>query len=201
MIIRSAEFIKSSVSVKDCPEPTLPEYAFFGRSNVGKSSLINMITGHSKLAKISGTPGKTQLINHFLINSQWYLADLPGFGFAKVSMSTRSKWEGMIKSYLLRRSNLVCCFLLIDLRHKPLKNDLEFMAWFASHQVPFYLVFTKADKLSQYQGLKALKEYNKELSKQWEPVPPGVISSCKTQLGKDTLLKLIEEWNSSFVVK
>jgi len=199
MVIRSAEFIKSSTSVKDCPPENLPEYAFIGRSNVGKSSLINMLTGFSKLAKTSSTPGKTQLINHFLINKQWFLADLPGFGFAKVSQSSRLKWENMIRNYLLKRENLVCCFMLIDLRHKALENDLEFMAWLGKNQIPICLAFTKADKLSHNQAAAAYAAYNKELAKKWDPVPPSVITSCKTTTGRQELLGYIDTWNQSYL--
>jgi GTP-binding protein len=169
MIIKSAEFIKSSTHYKDCPVSSLPEYAFIGRSNVGKSSLINMLTGYGKLAKISTTPGKTQLINHFLINNSWYLTDLPGFGFAKVSKKQKSSWEKMIREYLLKRENLVSTFLLVDSRHLPLKNDLDFMEWMGESQIPFVIVFTKADKPGKTELESTLAKYRKKLSENGNP--------------------------------
>ncbi len=201
MVIRKAEFIKSSPSINECPETTFPEYAFIGRSNVGKSSLINMITGHGKLAKTSGTPGKTQLINHFLINESWYLADLPGFGFAKVPLRIKRKWDNMIRNFLLKRSNLVCSFLLIDIRHEPLENDLEFMAWMGSRQIPFYLVFTKADKLTHNKRQSAIALYMKVLAEQWEPLPPFIVTSSEAGIGRGELLALIESFNGGFVAE
>lgn len=198
MVIQSAEFIKSSPSLNECPDSTLPEYAFIGRSNVGKSSLINTITGFSKLAKISSTPGKTQLINHFLINQSWYLTDLPGFGFAKVPLRIKRKWDNMIRNFLLKRPNLVCSFLLIDIRHEPLKNDLEFMAWMGSRGIPFYLLFTKADKLTHNQRQSSISAYMKVLGEQWEPLPPFVVTSSETGLGREEILTLIETFNQGF---
>jgi GTP-binding protein len=147
MLISSAQFIKSSKIFSECPKPNLPEYAFIGRSNVGKSSLINMICGQKKLAKTSGTPGKTQLINHFLINENWYIADLPGYGFAKISKDTRASWEKMITNYLLKRTNLLNTFILIDSRLKPQDIDLEFISWLGTKRIPFSIAFTKTDKL------------------------------------------------------
>lgn len=198
MVIRSAEFIKSSPSLAECPDSTLPEYAFIGRSNVGKSSLINLITGFSKLAKISSSPGKTQLINHFLINEAWYLTDLPGFGFAKVPVRIKRKWDNMIRNFLLKRPNLVCSFLLIDIRHEPLKNDLDFMAWMGSRGIPFYLVFTKADKLTHNQRQSSIAGYMKVLAEQWEPLPPYVATSSETGMGREDILGLIETFNQGF---
>ena len=148
MEVYNAKFVMSNTEVDKCPVPDKHEYAFIGRSNVGKSSLINMLTNHSKLAKTSGTPGKTQLINHFLINNEWYLVDLPGYGYAKAAKSVRNKFEPMIKNYILKRENMVCLFVLIDSRHEPQKIDLEFMAWLGENGVPFVMVFTKADKLN-----------------------------------------------------
>jgi len=199
MVIRSAEFVKSSVSVSDCPKAHLPEYAFIGRSNVGKSSLINTLTGFKKLAKTSATPGKTQLINHFLINRSWYLTDLPGFGFAKVPLAVKQQWDTMIKEYLLNRTNLVCSFLLIDMRHPPLNTDLKFMAWLGSCQIPFQIVFTKADKLTFNQQKSAIAVYLKKLSDQWEPLPPFLVTSSETLTGKDQVLELIESLNRDFL--
>ena len=195
MVIHTAEFIKSSVDYKGCPEDTYPEYAFIGRSNVGKSSLINMVTNFKKLAKTSSRPGKTQLINHFLINSAWYLTDLPGFGFAKVPVSIKKKWEKMIKDYLLKRKNLVCSFFLIDIRHEPLKNDLEFLAWCGTHQLPFYILFTKADKLTLGKQKAAVSAYLRTLGEQWDPLPPYILTSSETRMGRDDILKVIEDAN------
>jgi GTP-binding protein len=198
MPISQSEFIKSSVSFKDCPEPSLPEYAFIGRSNVGKSSLINLLSGKSKLAKTSSTPGKTQLINHFLINNTWYLTDLPGFGFAKVSKSVKGKWELMIKDYLLKRENLICAFFLIDIRHEPMKKDVEFLEWMGKMQLPFTIVFTKSDKIGVNKLRTNVDQYLRHLGSKWEPVPPYVISSSVTFQGRDEILHLIEVWNKSF---
>lgn len=195
MVIHSAEFVKSSTSYTACPAEPLPEYAFIGRSNVGKSSLINMVTNFSKLAKTSSRPGKTQLINHFIINGSWYLTDLPGFGFAKVPVPVKIKWEKMIKDYLLKRPNLVCSFLLIDIRHEPLKNDLEFLNWCGMNQVPFYIVFTKADKLTFGQQKAAIRKYMSVLSDQWDPLPPYIISSSEKATGREEILSLIEDSN------
>ncbi len=199
MPVSQSEFIKSSVSYKDCPEPSLPEYAFIGRSNVGKSSLINLLCGSKKLAKTSSTPGKTQLVNHFLINNTWYLTDLPGFGFAKVSKSVKGKWEAMIKEYLVKRENLVCAFFLIDSRHEPLKNDLEFLEWMGKVQLPFTIVFTKADKLGTNKLKTNIDKYIRHLGAKWEPIPPYVISSAVTAEGRDKILNLIEGWNKNFI--
>lgn len=196
MLIKTAEFVKSSTHLKDCPQSMLPEYAFIGRSNVGKSSLINMLTGHSKLAKISATPGKTQLINHFIINNSWYLTDLPGFGFAKVSKKIKENWEKMIRNYLLRRENLVCTFLLVDSRHEPQKNDLEFMEWMGASQIPFVIVFTKADKAGKAKLDANLATYRKTLSEQWEPLPDMFISSSEKNTGKEEILDFIDRCNN-----
>jgi GTP-binding protein len=198
MHIKEALFVKSSPSLSGCPEPVYPEYAFLGRSNVGKSSLINMITGYNKLAKISGTPGKTQLINHFLINNEWYLTDLPGFGFARVPKAMRAKWEKMIHSYLLKRDNLVTSFLLIDIRHEPLQNDLSFLSWMGNRQLPFTIIFTKSDKLGVNQVKSMVARYQKILAETWEPIPPTIISSSETGRGREEILQLIERCNSAY---
>ena len=195
MIIKSATFIKSASSRRECPEPLYPEYAFFGRSNVGKSSLINMLTAHRNLAKTSSTPGKTRLINHFLINESWYLADLPGYGFAKVPVAIKKKWELTVRDYLAKRENLLCSFMLIDSRHDPLKNDLEFLAWVGEKQLPFCLVFTKADKLSAVRLKAGIDKYMKVLSQQWEPLPMAIVSSGKTGQGRDEILDLVSKCN------
>ncbi len=198
MQITSAVFVKSSAGLKDCPPPDKPEYAFIGRSNVGKSSLINNITQRRSLAKTSSTPGKTQLINHFLINDAWYLTDLPGFGFAKVSKDTRLKWEKMIMNYLIKRDNLLNTFLLVDSRHAPLATDLQFISWFGEQGLPFCLVFTKTDKLSQNKIRSNFELYKKKLSEDWDPLPPVILSSSTTGLGRDAVLEVIAQANTSF---
>lgn len=198
MLIRQAEFIKSSVSYKDCPPEAFPEYAFIGRSNVGKSSLINMLTGHRNLAKTSSTPGKTQLINHFLINGSWYLADLPGFGFAKVPVHIKKKWERMIRDYLENRANLVCTFMLIDIRHEPLNNDMQFLDWLGVKQLPFHILFTKSDKLGKNKLKANLAAYEKALSEKWEPLPPYLVSSSHKVEGREEVLALIQKWNDAY---
>lgn len=197
MVIDSATFTKSSPNFSQCPEPTLPEFAFIGRSNVGKSSLINMLTNNKKLAKISGTPGKTQLINHFLINGSWYLVDLPGYGFAKTSKKNRAIWQKMINNYLLNRENLVTTFILVDSRHEPQKLDLELLRWFGENELPFVLVFTKSDKLSKAKKQHNIKHYQEVLLGEWEELPLSIISSSVQKLGQAELLQLIEEMVSS----
>ncbi|MCS6967818.1 MAG: ribosome biogenesis GTP-binding protein YihA/YsxC [Cytophagales bacterium] len=196
MHIRSARFISSNVDVSKCPAGHLPEYAFIGRSNVGKSSLINMLTGCKNLAKTSATPGKTQVINHFLVNENWYLADLPGYGYAKVSQEKRQQFASMIENYLQRRSNLVCTFVLIDIRHEPQDNDVHFMNWMIENQLPFSMIFTKADKISATAAKKAVESYKEFLLRHWEEVPPVFISSARTGLGRNEILAYIEQLNS-----
>lgn len=198
MIVSKAEFIKSSGSFRESPEGNIPEYAFLGRSNVGKSSLINMITGRKKLAKTSSAPGKTRLINHFLINDTWYLCDLPGYGFAKVSATIKGKWEKMIKDYLLRRPNLVCSFILIDLRHGPMKNDMAFLEWIGENQVPFCIIYTKADKISRSRRQQYVSAYEKKLSAMWSPLPKYIVSSSSNPEGRDEILGFISECNKQF---
>ena len=198
MLIKSAQFVVSNTDVKKCPQPTLPEYAFIGRSNVGKSSLINMLTSRTNLAKVSGKPGKTQLINHFLINNSWYLVDLPGYGYAKVSKSKRQEFSQFIKNYLLNRQNLMCLFVLLDSRLTPQAIDLEFMQWLGEHKVPFVMCFTKQDKLSKKKSTDNLKDYQKEMLLQWEELPPIFLSSSTESLGKESILSFIEETNSLF---
>lgn len=195
MEIKSAEFVISNTDVSKCPQHNMPEYAFIGRSNVGKSSLINMLTAQKKLAKTSATPGKTLLINHFLINENWYLVDLPGYGFAQRSKSQRTKLEQMISSYILTRQQLSNLFVLIDCRHEPQQIDLEFMQWLGESNVPFSIVFTKADKLSRLQLTTNINSYLQRLSEQWEPLPPHFITSAETRLGREELLNYIEEIN------
>lgn len=198
MRIIQAEYITSSVKLSQCPNPDKPEYAFIGRSNVGKSSLINMVTGRRKLAKVSGSPGKTITINHFLIDEKWYLVDLPGYGYAKRSKSERAKWEKMIRNYLLKRENLMSVFLLIDIRHSPQKNDLEFLEWLAISQIPFTILFTKADKLNRLKSKVMVDAYIKVLLKNWEEVPNMIITSAVNSDGKDDLLEYIDETNTIF---
>ncbi len=195
MKINKAEFVISNTKPDNCPNPDRPEYAFIGRSNVGKSSLINMLTGHSKLAKTSGRPGKTQLINHFMINESWYLVDLPGYGFAKASKSERKKWEEFIQRYLITRKNLVNTFVLIDSRLEPQKIDLEFMEWCGMKGIPFSMVFTKIDKLSSSALQKNLAAYKKEMLKIWEELPPVFTTSAESKFGQEKLLNYIGQLN------
>lgn len=193
MIIRSAEFVISNTDVQKCPAPNCPEFAFIGRSNVGKSSLINALTNQKSLAKTSGKPGKTQLINHFLINKEWYLVDLPGYGYAKTSKSNRKKWGNFIEEYLLTRENLYTTFILLDSRLEPQKIDLEFMTWCAENQLPFSMVFTKTDKLSRVALQKNLAAYKKVMLKDWEELPPLFTTSSVSGDGKEAVLQYIQE--------
>ncbi len=198
MIIKEAKFLVSNTTYKLCPTDGKPEYAFIGRSNVGKSSLINMLTGNKKLAKTSGTPGKTQLINHFEINNEWYLVDLPGYGYARVSKKERSKFEAFISEYLLHRTNLMNVFILIDCRHEPQKIDVEFINWCGEKQIPFAIVFTKLDKVSSSVLGKNLARYKKELAKYWDEIPPVFTSSSESGFGKEKILNYIEQINESY---
>jgi len=198
MKIKHANFTISSPDVSKCPESDIPEYAFIGRSNVGKSSLINMLTGRKKLAKISSTPGKTMLINHFKINEEWYLVDLPGYGFAKRSKSERLKWEKMIKKYILNRTNMLTLFLLIDLRIEPQQIDLEFMDWLGVSEIPFVVTFTKADKLKLMQIENNLSRYKKKLLENWDELPTIMVTSATTGQGRDDVHSFIEETNKIF---
>lgn len=192
MKIKSAEFLISSADYKGCPTSTLPEFAFIGRSNVGKSSLINMLMAKKGLAKTSGTPGKTQLINHFLINEKWHLVDLPGYGYAKVSKNQRDKWQKLISNYLLKRTELTLVFVLLDARLDPQKIDLEFMNWCGENQVPFVMAFTKIDKLSSSELQRNLAKYKKEMLKQWEELPQIFTTSATASAGRDPVLNYIE---------
>lgn len=198
MIIRNAEYIVSSPDYVKCPKPDRPEYAFIGRSNVGKSSLINMLSGHEKLAKTSGTPGKTQLINHFDIDGEWYMVDLPGYGFAKVSQGQRKQWEKMIEDYLRKRENLMNVFVLIDSRHSPQKLDLEFVDRLGNWQVPFCLVFTKADKENQRTVSMNVRSFLDRMRERWQFLPQHFITSATKKMGRDKILGLIEEMNGEF---
>ncbi len=190
-----AEFLKSAPKWSDCPEPDKPEYAFIGRSNVGKSSLINMLAQRKDLAKTSGTPGKTQLLNVFLMDETWYLTDLPGYGYAKVSKTKRSQFEKMITNYLTQRPNLVNTFVLIDCRIPPQKIDLEFMEWLGENQIPFSMVFTKIDKISSAALQKALLNYKKEMLKTWESMPQTFTTSATGRIGRLELLNYINSLN------
>jgi len=212
MFIKSAEYIISSPDYTNCPVADRPEYAFIGRSNVGKSSLINMLTNNQKLAKTSGSPGKTQLINHFGIQSwkgqeapasykkpdEWYIVDLPGYGFAKVSQSSRRKWEQMIENYLRKRENLVTVFILVDSRHSPQKLDLDFMEQLRKWEVPFSIVFTKSDKESQRIVAANIKAFFEAMRKTWQFLPQSFVSSAIKKQGRDKILAFIEECNKQF---
>ncbi|AZI21313.1 ribosome biogenesis GTP-binding protein YihA/YsxC [Chryseobacterium taklimakanense] len=195
MVIKSAEFVKSSGKWQDCPEPNIPEYAFIGRSNVGKSSLINAMMNRKDLAKTSQTPGKTQLINHFLVNEEWYLTDLPGYGYARVSKVQRKDFEKLITNYILNRKNLVNLFVLIDVRHTPQKIDIEFIEWCGENGIPFSIIFTKSDKLKPNAVLKNVENYKNELLKTWEGLPEIYITSAEKKEGTEAILSFIAKTN------
>ncbi len=197
MIIKTASYLQSNTKVDKLPAPTKPEYAFIGRSNVGKSSLINMLTGNGKLAKVSATPGKTITINHFIINNEWYLVDLPGYGFAKRSQEDRKMWEKMLDDYIMNRRNLILTFVLVDSRIEPQKIDLEFIARLGEDQVPFVIIFTKADKLKKSQLAANIEAYRQRLLEEWDELPPMVVTSSENGMGKDEVLDMIEGYNRS----
>ena len=197
MNVAHAEFVLSNTKVELCPKSKIPEYAFIGRSNVGKSSLINMLCNRKKLAKTSSRPGKTQLINHFLINKQWYLVDLPGYGYARVSKTQKKTFQKFITNYFIKRKELIAAFFLIDLRHKPQTLDLEFMRWLGENYIPFSIVFTKADKLKEKEIKKNTSEYFKTLKDDWEEMPKHFITSSEKSLGRDELLNYINQINHS----
>lgn len=197
MEIKKAEFIISNKEVEKCPKPDKPEYAFTGRSNVGKSSLINMLTKKKSLAKTSGMPGKTQLINHFLINDEWYLVDLPGYGYARPGKSESRKWEKFVRKYILIRHNLHCLFVLIDIRHEPQKNDLDFMEWLGLNNIPFAIIFTKADKLKPDEIEISIDNYQSRMLKDWETMPKWFVSSALRGIGSIDILQYIDEINRS----
>ena len=197
MVIKSAEFVISNSRVEKCPTTGLPEYAFIGRSNVGKSSLINMLTARKGLAMTSQKPGKTQLINHFIINDSWYLVDLPGYGYARLGKDSRDSLRRMIEDYVLERKELVLLFVLIDCRHEPQKIDLEFIQWLGEEGVPFSLVFTKADKLSKGRLASNIEAYTAKLHEEWEELPPIFVTSSEERVGRDELLGYIEEINAT----
>lgn len=199
MPIKTAKFFISSQKINQCPKPNLPEFAFIGRSNVGKSSLINMLTDHKDLAKTSSTPGKTKLINHFLINDSWYLVDLPGYGYAKLSKSIKDKWQKMIEDYLSHRESLMTIFVLIDSRLEPQKIDLKFIEWLGVNQIPFSIVFTKLDKINAKQLAENTNKFKQELLTKWEELPTIFLSSAKTESGKKDIIDYIESSLSLFV--
>ena len=197
MKIKSAEFVISNSEVSKCPKDQLPEYAFIGRSNVGKSSLINMLTNKKSLAKTSGKPGKTQLINHFIINKNWFLVDLPGYGYARVSKSTKKVFQKFITNYFEKRPQLVCAFVLVDSRHEPQKIDLEFMEWMGMNQIPFSIIFTKSDKLKDTVLEKNIKHYKSILLETWEECPKYFVTSSSKKIGQEELLTYIHSINDS----
>ncbi|APY10209.1 YihA family ribosome biogenesis GTP-binding protein [Seonamhaeicola sp. S2-3] len=197
MVIKSAEFVMSNSDVAKCPKSMLPEYAFIGRSNVGKSSLINMLTGRKSLAKTSGKPGKTQLINHFLINKNWHLVDLPGYGYARVSKSSKKVFQKFITQYFGLREQLVSGFVLVDIRHKPQPIDLEFMQWLGENGIPFSIIFTKADKLKPKAIENHIEDYKSILLETWEEMPNYFVTSSSKGIGKDAVLEYIDTLNNS----
>ena len=196
MEIKETRFIMSNSDVDKCPAPDKPEYAFIGRSNVGKSSLINMLTNKKSLAKVSGKPGKTRLINHFLINNEWYLVDLPGYGYATISVNEKKKWEKFVRNYILLRENLLNLFVLIDSRHKPLAVDLEFIEWLGMSQIPFAIVFTKTDKLNARELDDSINYYKEKLLENWETLPPYFITSVPKRMGRQEILNFIQSVNN-----
>ena len=198
MIIRSSRFLISNTDIKKCPKPVMPEYAFIGRSNVGKSSLINMLTGVKDLAKTSGKPGKTQLINHFLINDNWYIVDLPGYGYAKVSKEKSASFEKFIIDYLTSRTNLLCVFVLVDSRLPLQQIDKEFFEWCGKKEIAFVIVFTKTDKLKRQELENNILSYENQMLRSWEEVPTYFLTSAETKTGREELLSFIEETNKVF---
>lgn len=199
MIIKSSEFVVSNSDVAKCPDSKLPEYAFIGRSNVGKSSLINMLTARKSLAKTSGRPGKTQLINHFLINKDWHLVDLPGYGYARVSKSIKKTFQKFITAYFEHREQMLCAFVLIDSRHNPQPIDLEFMQWLGEHGIPFCIIFTKADKLKPNALIRNVEAYKVKMLDIWEEMPEYFVTSSTNDLGREEVLKYIENLNDQFI--
>lgn len=198
MKVNRAVFVKSSPELALCPLPSKPEYAFIGRSNVGKSSLINMLVNQKGLAKTSGKPGKTQLINHFLVDDTWFLVDLPGYGYAKVSKSQRDTFQRMINGYLLKRENLICTFVLFDVRVPPQQIDMDFIGFLGEKGLPFYILLTKSDKISQTKLSESVAAYENKIAEAWAEMPPMFVTSSPEQIGKKEILNLIGEWNDSF---
>jgi len=199
MLVKTAEFVTSNTDVRKLPAPTLPEYAFIGRSNVGKSSLINAMVNKKGLAKTSQRPGKTQLINHFIINDEWYLVDLPGYGYAQTSKKNRAEWERFIRKYLTSRENLQCVFVLIDSRLEPQKIDLDFCCWLGEQGLPFLLVFTKADKQSTVKSEQNIAKFRKALLTWFEEMPPHFLTSAEKRSGTDEILLMVDDINKNFV--
>ncbi|NGX83481.1 ribosome biogenesis GTP-binding protein YihA/YsxC [Aequorivita sp. KMM 9714] len=197
MHIKSAEFVMSNSDVDKCPKDRLPEYAFIGRSNVGKSSLINMLMLRKNLAKTSGRPGKTQLINHFLVNKNWYLVDLPGYGYARVSKSSKKTFQKFITDYFAKREQMILAFVLVDCRHEPQPIDLEFMTWLGENGIPFNIIFTKADKLKPMALERNLKAYTDKMLETWVEMPKYFVTSASNSVGRDELLNYIDELNSN----
>lgn len=195
MLIKTAEFVVSNSDVDKCPKDILPEYAFIGRSNVGKSSLINMLTNHKNLAKTSGKPGKTQLINHFIINKNWFLVDLPGYGYARVSKTAKKKFQKFITDYFQKRKQLISAFVLVDIRHKPQPIDLEFMEYLGYSEIPFSIIFTKADKLKPQAIERQVNDYCDILLETWEELPQYFVTSSSKSVGRDDVLEFIEHTN------
>ncbi len=197
MIIKDAQFVISNTDYKKCPQDGKPEYAFIGRSNVGKSSLINMLTNRKGLAMTSSKPGKTQLINHFIINNEWYLVDLPGYGYAQRGKEGREQIRRIIDTYILKREDLTCLFVLLDCRHEPQKIDLDFLNWLGEKQIPFAIVFTKIDKLSKSKLKENMQKYTEKLHETWEELPPVFYTSSEHRIGGDEILNYIDEINKS----
>jgi len=198
MEVKSAEFVMSNSAVDKCPNQPLPEYAFIGRSNVGKSSLINMLVQRKSLAKTSGRPGKTQLINHFIINKNWFLVDLPGYGYARVSKKSKKTFQKFITEYFEKRKQLVLAFVLVDIRHQPQPIDLEFMAYLGNQQIPFHIIFTKADKLKPKASLLAIEQYREKMLEFWEEMPQYFVTSSAHNTGREELLQYIAQLNEDF---
>lgn len=198
MRVKNAKFVMSNTDYTKCPEPNMPEYAFIGRSNVGKSSLINALTNHKSLAKTSGKPGKTQLINHFKINNEWYLVDLPGYGYARVSKTVRAEFQSFLRDYLDKRENLLCTFVLLDSRLEPQKVDMEFMQWMGENGIPFVMVFTKTDKLNQTKFSKNMKHYEKVMLETWEELPPRFYTSSVNKSGTEEILTFVAQTNEAY---
>lgn len=196
-MIKKAEFLISNTDVRKCPPADRPEYAFIGRSNVGKSSLINMLVGQKNLAKVSVRPGKTQLINHFIIDDSWYLVDLPGYGYAKIAISVKDKFQKLISRYILDRENLYCLFVLIDIRHDAQQIDIDFLTWLGENHIPFAIIFTKADKLGKVTAAKNVAAYTQEMKKVWEELPPVLVSSSLNGMGREEIISFIENVNKS----
>ncbi|WP_029038276.1 ribosome biogenesis GTP-binding protein YihA/YsxC [Salinimicrobium xinjiangense] len=199
MKIKSAEFVISNSDVSKCPDTKLPEYAFIGRSNVGKSSLINALTNRKDLAKTSGRPGKTQLINHFLINKSWFLVDLPGYGYARVSKSAKKTFQKFITQYFEKREQMLCAFVLIDSRHKPQPIDMEFMTWLGEHQVPFCIIFTKADKMKPKALERNINDYQAEMLQTWTEMPQYFVTSSANGMGSEEVLAYIQNINENLL--